>query len=41
MGDCDIGEMFLNFMLDKELRPFAGVDLTGLYPGESKNGKEN
>ena len=39
MGDCDIGEMFLNFMLDKELRPFAGVDLTRLFPSERKDGQ--
>ena len=28
IGDCDIGEMFLNFMLDINIRPYAGVDLT-------------
>jgi hypothetical protein len=26
-GDIDLGEMFLNFFLDKRLRPLAGVDL--------------
>jgi hypothetical protein len=31
MADCDIGEMFLNFMLDVDLREFAGVDLTDLF----------
>jgi hypothetical protein len=31
MADCDIGEMFLNFMLDVNLREFAGVDLTDLF----------
>ena len=36
MGDCDIGEMFLNFMLDVEVRPFAGVDLTCLFPQKVK-----
>lgn len=27
-GDIDLGEMFLNFWLDEELRPYAGVDVT-------------
>ena len=27
-ADMDIGEMFLNFMLGKELRPYSGVDVT-------------
>jgi len=27
MADNYIGKMFLNFMLDVEIRPFAGVDL--------------
>ena len=38
MGDCDIGDMFLNFMLDEKIRPYAGVDLTELFAEES-NGK--
>jgi hypothetical protein len=28
MGDEDIGEMFLNFFMDKAICPFSGVDLT-------------
>jgi hypothetical protein len=36
MADCDIGEMFLNFMLDPAIRPFAGVDLTELFADEAK-----
>jgi hypothetical protein len=32
MADCDIGEMFLNFMLDINMREYAGVDLTELFP---------
>jgi hypothetical protein len=28
--DADLGEMFLNFPMDPAIRPFAGVDLTGL-----------
>ena len=38
--DLDLGEMFLNFPLDKALRPYAGVNLTGLkaYLGVSKEG---
>jgi hypothetical protein len=35
MADCDIGEMFLNFMLDVNIREFAGVDLTALFEEES------
>lgn len=35
MVDCDISEMFLNFMLDPEIRPFAGVDLTTLFADEA------
>ena len=27
-ADLDIGEMFLNFMLGEELRPYSGVDVT-------------
>ena len=27
-GGVDLGEMFLNYWLDKELRPYAGVDVT-------------
>ena len=27
-GDIDLGEMFLNYWLDEELRPYAGVDVT-------------
>jgi hypothetical protein len=29
-GDIDIGEMFLNYFLDPAIRPWAGVDLSGL-----------
>ena len=28
IADCDVGEMFLNFMLDSVIRPHAGVDLS-------------
>ena len=31
MSDCDVGEMFFNFMLEPKLRPYAGVDLTCLF----------
>ena len=34
MADNDLGEMFLNFMLDVDIRPFAGVDLASLFPEE-------
>ena len=36
-GDMDLGEMFLNFPMDHNLRPFAGVDLRpikDLFPSE-------
>ena len=43
MCDCDVGKMFLNFMIDPRLRPRAGVDLFRLYPekavGKSKSVK--
>lgn len=29
-GDIDLGEMFLNYFLDHKIRPYAGVDVTGL-----------
>lgn len=28
--DADLGEMFLNFSMDPAIRPFAGVDLSGI-----------
>ena len=31
MTDCDVGEMFLNFMLEPDLRPYAGADLTYFF----------
>jgi len=34
MADNDIGEMFLNFMLDVRMRTFAGVDLSLVFPEE-------
>ena len=41
MVDCDLGEIFLNFMLDVDMRPFAGVDLTKYFPEEvlKQNGR--
>ena len=32
MADYDVGEMFLNFMLEPSLRPHAGVDLISVVP---------
>ena len=29
-GDIDLGEMFLNYTLDLELQPYAGIDVTDL-----------
>jgi hypothetical protein len=34
-GDIDLGEMFLNYPLDENIRPFAGVDVTNANPGEA------
>jgi hypothetical protein len=38
-GDIDIGEMFLNYFLDPDVRPWAGVDVTELMPAISPNDK--
>jgi hypothetical protein len=35
MADVDIGEMFLNFILHRELRTLAGVDLTHYFPTDA------
>jgi hypothetical protein len=32
MGDLDVGECFLNFMLHPILRPYSGVDFTLFFP---------
>ena len=40
MADCDVGEMFLNFMLDPLIRSRAGVDLS-IFDELDKNGKES
>jgi hypothetical protein len=32
MADVDIGEMFLNFVLHRQLQVLAGVDLTHYFP---------
>ncbi len=32
MADIDLGEMFLNFMLDEDLREYAGVDVSLFFP---------
>jgi hypothetical protein len=33
MADANIGEMFLNFILHRELRALAGVDLSHYFEG--------
>jgi hypothetical protein len=33
--DMDVGEMFLNYWLHPDLRPYAGVDVTHLQPRRS------
>ena len=37
-GDIDLGEMFLNYALDEAIRPYAGVDVTGLEREKVKDG---
>jgi hypothetical protein len=39
MADVDIGEMFLNFILHRELQTLAGVDLTHFFPKDDKGSK--
>jgi hypothetical protein len=39
MGDSDIGEMFLNFMLEENCACFAGVDLTHYVPNKELAGE--
>jgi hypothetical protein len=39
MGDLDIGEMFLNFCMHPELRPFCGVDLKPYFSDECEKGQ--
>jgi hypothetical protein len=39
MADVDIGEMFLNFILHRELQSLAGVDLTHYFDSEDKDGR--
>ena len=31
MVDCDVSEMILNFLLEPEFRPYAGVDLSQVF----------
>jgi len=38
MADCDVGEMFLNFLLHDKIRKLAGVDLSEFYPSECPPG---
>ena len=38
MGDVEVGEMFLNFMLHERVQSFAGVDLTPFFPEELMDG---
>ncbi len=38
MTDRDVGDMFLNYQLHKDVRPFTGVDLTSLYDGPEDPG---
>ena len=36
MADVDIGEMFLNFVMHPDVRPFCGVDLSEYFPEHKK-----
>jgi hypothetical protein len=36
MADVDIGEMFLNFILHRNLQSLARVDLTHFFPKNDK-----
>lgn len=38
MCDIDLSEMFLNFMLDEDIRPYAGVDFSKFFADEIKEG---
>ena len=39
MGDIDIGEMFLNFILHDSVQQYCGVDLTTVFPEEVSFGQ--
>jgi uncharacterized protein (DUF983 family) len=39
MGDLDIGKMFLNFILHREVCKYCGMDLTKLFLEEVKPGE--
>lgn len=36
MADNDVGEMFHNFILNKDLRKYCGLDLTSIFKGKGK-----
>jgi hypothetical protein len=38
MMDQDVGDMFLNYQLQKDVRPYTGVDLACLYKGPEEEG---
>ena len=38
MTNRDVGDMFLNYQLHKDVRPFTGIDLTLLYAGPEDPG---
>jgi hypothetical protein len=37
MADVDTGEMFLNFILHRELQSLGGIDLTHYFPEDAKD----
>ena len=38
--DMDVGEMFLNFPLRPDLRPFSGVDITHIKSRPDEEGRD-
>lgn len=34
MGDIDVNDIFLNFVMHEKLQEYAGIDLTSLFPEE-------
>jgi len=37
IADYGVGEIFLNFALEPEVRPYAGVDLSQVFPKKSSD----
>ena len=39
MGDMDVGDMFLNFVLHESMQALCGIDLTNFFGETGSNGK--